>query len=53
MGRISQFYGYINAKKTPTAQDIEFNYKHLTITDELRKVRYYHRLAVNEQEKKK
>lgn len=53
MGRLTQYFGYIGSEETPTARDIQFNYSHLTITQEIRNVRYLHRLAVNKAKPKK
>lgn len=51
MGRLSDFIGYVNEKKTPTARDIQFNYASLSITDEVKRIRYKYRLQLNEEAK--
>ena len=51
MGRLTQYFDYINRKETPTARDIQFEFNHLTITQDIRDARFKHRLEVNKREK--
>jgi len=39
MGRLTQYFAYLNAKKHPTSDELKFKYTHLTITEALKKVR--------------
>lgn len=51
MSRLSDYFNYINAEKTPTANDIQFGYNSLTITEEIKRARYEHRLKLNKDKK--